>query len=322
MTDYTYPPASGGSGNATQLQGRNVSNAAPTDQYVLTWVGANSDWEPATAAGGAPTGAAGGDLGGTYPNPTVAKVQGNAVLAGAPSDKAIYTWVNANSRFEAKVPGGDVSGSIDALTVAKIQGSAVHTVAPTNGQILVWVNANTRYEAKSPAGDLGGTWLAPTVAAVTTTSGPQSLTIGAWTDGQYGRRSGNTLIGATVQREVEWQASSLGSTTGTRYLNDGGSASAVTATQTQGQRVMMNAGTVTDLRGWLTGATASGNETLTLQVNGTDSALSVTITNPATTNVTTGASVSFNAGDALGIKSVCSAAETVGVRAAILYTPS
>ena len=52
---WCIPPVPGG--NATTLQGYDVSSTAPTDTYVLTWNAATSTWE-AAAAPGAGTGAA------------------------------------------------------------------------------------------------------------------------------------------------------------------------------------------------------------------------------------------------------------------------
>lgn len=42
------------SGNATQIQGVNVANTAPNNGDILTYVAANSDWEPKPASGGVP----------------------------------------------------------------------------------------------------------------------------------------------------------------------------------------------------------------------------------------------------------------------------
>ncbi|MCS6951125.1 MAG: hypothetical protein NZ520_11755, partial [bacterium] len=53
-----------------------------------------------TAGTANPIGAAGGDLSGTYPNPTVARLQGRAVHNAAPADGQVLKWSAANNRWE------------------------------------------------------------------------------------------------------------------------------------------------------------------------------------------------------------------------------
>lgn len=103
-----------------------TSTAAPSDGQVLTWVDANSQWEPVDAAGG------GTDIT-TESIDALSDVDTSTV---APTDGQVLSWVDANNQWEpadASVPG-NISYGMVMTKVA--DGDAV----PASGEMSLYIN--------------------------------------------------------------------------------------------------------------------------------------------------------------------------------------
>lgn len=191
-------PSGGGSGDATSIQGVNVSATSPTDHQVLTYNNGTSEIEWQDPTGGLSSSLASGKLYvgngsgvATAQTPggdvvmdnagvfTVEKVNGNTFATTTPSAGNVPTWNNTTSQYEPMAPAGG-SGGADATS---IQGVNVSSTAPTNGQALVYDSGTSQYIPGSVSGsvpdassstkgivkltnDFGGTADSPSVVAI------------------------------------------------------------------------------------------------------------------------------------------------------------
>jgi hypothetical protein len=120
-------------------------------------------------------------------------VTDHTLLSNLTAGDAGHTGLQSRSEKDASSGYAGLSAGSKLAGTQQTYGAVANTACEGDDARL----SDARAPSGVAGGDLGGTYASPSVAALTTTTGPTSLVIGAVADGQTLVRSGATIIGST-----------------------------------------------------------------------------------------------------------------------------
>jgi hypothetical protein len=309
-------PTSGGQGggvltfdDSLNLSGTSVTldndvDTPGNDYYYGTDATGTKGWYVLPGGGGPISGPAGGDLTGTYPNPTVHRVHGVDFQSGTPSDNEVWIYKASAAKWQhqhvhasevtndSQVTGTNVDDALDHLHTTKEPTITAGTTSQYWRGDKSW---QTLDKTAVGLGNIDNT----SDASKPISTATQTALNGKLSNQLFTFNVGTAIAGSTTT----WIATGV-----TAGSNESISTVIIPHAMTLSNMYLMH---------YSTNQPASGSQVITVRKNAVDTALVITIAAGAVTSTTPYSNlantVSFAVGDKLSIRRVNNATSTGGI---------